>query len=60
LLELAGRESDDSMSKEKVQGILDALEDEGLLVRSGQTYLNLATSWEDSTALVGAAPRAQR
>ena len=60
LLELAGRESDDSMSKEEVQGILDALEDEGLLVRSGQTYLNLATSWEDSTALVGAAPLAQR
>jgi ribosomal peptide maturation radical SAM protein 1 len=60
LLSVAGRESHDSLSEEDLLGILAGLEDAGLLVRSGRRYLNLATSWEDSTAVAGAAPLAQR
>ena len=59
LLEVAGRESDDPMSEEEVRGILDVLENEGFLVRSGQKYLNLATR-ADSGAVLAASATVQR
>jgi len=60
LLDLAGRESDDWMSEEQVLGILDALADEGFLVRSGHRYMNLATPREDYRAALGASAAVQR